>query len=298
VNLGYVCINTSLPNTSPNRRITAKRLKRLPKEEGINILNEKLIQNLKATLKILQFNKENNIKMYRFTSNLVPLSTHVLTREWNYIISGKKLFKQIGNFVKKNNMRVSTHPDHFTVLNSNNKNVVKRAKKDLEYHSKMLNAMELPNAKMVLHIGGVYGNKKSAIKRFKKEFDSLSNDIKNRLIIENDDKSYTATEVLNIAKDLQIPMVLDYHHYNCNNTNDEDIKELIPKIFNTWNETPKIHFSSPKSKNKYRAHADYINKKEFSKFIKLIKQYSNKFDVMLESKMKEDSLLKLRKELK
>ncbi len=109
----------------------------------------------------------------------------------------------MGNYVKKEGMRTSTHPGQYTVLNSNREDIVMRAIDDLEYHSKLLMGMGLDRShKMVLHIGGAYGNKEKSIERFKDNFQRLSDDIKGRLIIENDDKVYNTTEVLEIAEDL------------------------------------------------------------------------------------------------
>ena len=114
-------------------------------------------------------------------------------------------------------------------------------------------------------------------------------------IIENDDKTYTAQETLNLCNELHLPMVLDIHHHNCNNSND-DIYKLIPKIFKTWeNEKlpPKLHFSSPKTGEKDRKHADFINPNDFINFLENIKTFNTDIDIMLECKEKDLALFKL-----
>ena len=299
--LGYACINLSLEDCSPGRRTTVGYLKKLTAEQKEEKLNSLVEENLNNTLYILKFNVKKDIKVYRLSSDIIPLATHDITKDWDYIDKFNDKFKEIGNFIKKNKLRVSMHPGQYTVLNSNKDKVVKNAIKDLEYHSNILQAMELDwSHKMVLHIGGVYGDKASAIKRFKRNFEKLSSDIQNRLIIENDDKSYTATEVLKIAQELKIPMVFDIHHFNCNHAENEKLKELLPDIFATWGQDkPKVHFSSPKSEDKFASHAKNINCNDFNKFIKVVNKWTDlDFNVMLECKNKDKALLKLREELK
>ena len=116
-----------------------------------------------------------------------------------------------------------------------------------------------------------------------------------KIIIENDDKTYTAQETLNLCNELHLPMVLDIHHHNCNNS-DDDIYKLIPKIFQTWkNEKlpPKLHFSSPKTGEKDRKHADFINPNDFVNFLENIKTFNTDIDIMLECKEKDLALFKL-----
>ena len=125
-------------------------------------------------------------------------------------------------------------------------------------------------------------------------------EIASRLIIENDDKTYTAKEVLELCNKLKIPMVLDVHHHNCNNSG-EDLEYMLENIFNTWNKEvlpPKVHFSSPKDFEKDRRHADYINPKEFIEFIEKAKKIDRSFDVMLECKQKDEALYKLVEDIK
>lgn len=120
------------------------------------------------------------------------------------------------------------------------------------------------------------------------------------IVIENDDKIFNVNDCLYISNKLNIPVVLDYHHFICNN-NGELIEDLILDIFKTWkNKTPKIHFSSPKSnlKREFRSHHDYINADTFIEFLNKIKFINQDFDIMLEAKAKDDALYRLVRELK
>ena len=117
------------------------------------------------------------------------------------------------------------------------------------------------------------------------------------VIIENDDKIYNIIDCINISKEINCKIVLDYHHYKCNNDG-EDIKKYLDYIFNTYDEVPKVHFSSPKSKKEYRSHNDYINIKEFVAFLEIIKEYNRDIDIMIEAKMKDDALFRVIRQLK
>ena len=123
--------------------------------------------------------------------------------------------------------------------------------------------------------------------------------MRKRIILENDDKVYSASDVLPICKHLNIPMVLDIHHHWCNNTGDQ-IENLLPDIFSTWDDQvipPKIHLSSPKSEKNNRAHADYVDPNFFYDFLKKAKEINRDFDVMIEAKCKDKALIELMTQL-
>lgn len=153
---------------------------------------------------------------------------------------------------------------------------------------------------MVIHIGGATNGKESALERFINNFMTFPNEIKSKIIIENDDKTYTAQETLDLCNELNLPMVLDVHHHNCNN-NGENIYELIPQIFLTWKNQkipPKLHFSSPKNGEKDRKHSDFINANDFVRFLENIKTFNTDIDIMLECKEKDLALFKLADDIK
>ena len=194
-------------------------------------------------------------------------------------------------------MRISSHPDHFTVLNSLKDEVIQASLKDLEYHDKVFTAMGLDEAKMVMHVGGLYGTKEKSIQRFKDNFRLLPESIRNRLLLENDDKSFGTTDVLGICQELGIPMVVDILHHQCVNQG-EEIGEYLGPIFDTWQGgLPKVHFSSPKSEDKCRAHADNINAWEFYKFLLAAGELGRDFDVMIEAKNKDLAVFNLMRDL-
>jgi len=298
INFGYACISLSVPNCSTAKTVTATNLRKIadPAERLLR-LRRVAQANLTNTVRLLWFNKVHRIKLYRFSSQLVPLATHPLTTGWDYVRDLAGDFRRVGEVVKENGLRVSMHPGQYTVLSSPNPAVVQRGIADLEYHANVLNAMGLgTEAKLVLHVGGAYQGKTQAMERFVANFKRLRQDIQERLVLENDDTTYSAQDVLGLCRRLGIPMVLDVHHWQCLNDG-ESLADLVPAVFATWHDLPpKIHFSSPKSERELRAHADYVNAADFKAFLAIAGNAD--FDVMIEAKAKEKALFKLWEEIR
>ncbi len=296
--LGYVAMTLNLEDCSPSGTVTLVNLNKLTEEKArLFKLRQVTKKNLNNTLRILKYNKALDIQVYRLTSKLVPLATHPITKNWDYISEFKNDFEEIGRFIKENHFRISAHPDHFTLINSSDAKVFEDSIKDLDYHVSLFEAMGLDDYryKLVMHIGGLYKNKQASTERFKENFLKLPERIRMRLILENDDKSYTARDVLDICRDLKVPMVLDIHHHKCIN-NGEGLKDIIPLAFDTWNRQslpPKLHFSSPRSNKDFRSHAEDIDVKDFYTFLSAAKETNCDFDVMLEAKNKDSALIKL-----
>lgn len=301
VRLGYVSIALNLPKTTSSSTVTYTRYSKMKTDkEKINKLKEVTKSNLDALEKILRYNIENEIHFYRITSNLIPLLTHPEV-DFDYKRFFRKDFEYIGNLIKDNNIRVDTHPDQFNVINSTKKDVVESTLRNLKAQAELFYDLNYPYGKMVLHVGSSQGGKEESIDRFINNLKLFPKNITDKLIIENDDKTFTARDVLCLCKQINKPMVLDVHHHICNNEG-EEIGELLPEVFKTWeNEIlpPKIHFSSPREFENDRKHADYINSSDFIKFLEKAKEVCDiDFDVMIEAKQKDLALEKLMKELK
>ena len=302
VRLGYVAISNVLGKkvTSSSSVTFANYKKILSEEKRIEKLKTVTLSNLNDLQEILRYNIKSNIHFYRITSALVPLVTHPEVGYWGHREIFKKDFEYIGRIIKESNMRIDTHPDEFNVINSNNPKVVENTLINLTRQVEWFEDMNYKEGKMVIHIGGATGGKEAALERFIENFNKFPEGIKSRLIIENDDKTYTAKETLELCKILNIPMVLDVHHHNCNN-NGENIEDMLENIFNTWNNEklpPKLHFSSPKDGEIDRKHADFINPYDFINFLESAKKINRDFDMMLECKEKDVALFKLVQDIK
>jgi UV DNA damage endonuclease len=300
INFGYVAISMKLKESSPNKTVTLKNLEKVDKSQWNGRVEALSKLNIENSIRILRYNNAYGVKLYRFTSKLVPFATHEAFKDWDWRTILKDDFAALGKAVKETGVRVSTHPDHFTLLNSPKKEVLESSIKDLEHHCSMFELMGLGSEyKMVLHVGGMYKNKAESIKRFYEGFSQLDERIKKRLILENDDKIYNVKDVLHICNTIKIPMVLDVHHDMCNPSGIE-LKNLTGEIFSTWKDEkypPKIHVSSPKSEKEIRSHHEFINSEEFINFTKDVKGKVGDFDIMIEAKNKDLAVFKLMEDL-
>ena len=294
IRLGYVALPVTLDITA-SKTITLTNYKKLGKKRGEEKREKIFLENLENLLVILKYNQKNNIHFYRLTSHLVPLLTYKDSYN-NILTKHKDKLREIANYIKNNNMRVDIHPDQFNVLNSNNPSVVEATISNLNYYNDLMNKLGL-NTNIILHVGSSFGGKKESMNRFIENFNKLNLPIKRKIAIENDDKVFNIRNVLFLAKTINVPVVLDYHHFLVNRNN-EKIEDFILDIFSTWKTTPKIHFSSPKNKKEKRSHHDYIDSDTFINFIERIKFCDISFDVMIEAKKKDEALFRLIRELK
>lgn len=286
MSIGYACKTIGVPNTDMRSCIIK------------NASNEKLTElirhNINSLNNMIDYNIENNIKLFRISSDLVPFGSSEINKiKWWEIFSEELLL--IGQKIKISNMRVSVHPGQYTVLNSNNNNVVLKAVEELYYHTKILDSLGLDfKHKVVLHIGGAYDNKKLSIERFIENYHVLDEKIKNRLVIENDDKIYNIEEVLDIGIKLKVPVIFDNLH-NQLNLSEQKMSEIywIELCRSTWKEkdgNQKIHYSQQAEQKKKGSHSDFISINKFMTFYEMLDR--NDIDIMLEVKDKNLSCIK------
>lgn len=292
VRLGYVALSKALDDVTTSSTITYTNY--INKNYNTSKLLEITKNNLDSLYEIIKYNVKNNFHFYRLTSKLVPLATHDKV-DFDYITPLLDEYKKIGKLINDNNIRVDTHPDQYAVLNSMDSKIVKNTVEILEYHYKIMDALGIKDKLIILHVGSSACGKKASITRFINNFNKLPDHIKKCIAVENDDKVYNIKDVLELCHKINVPMVLDYHHFICNNEK-EDINDYLKEIIDTWDgKLPKMHFSSPKSKLKkeFRSHSDYINKECFIKFINILKKQDKDIDIMLEAKAKDDAISRL-----
>lgn len=287
--LGYACISNCVKETCSSPYTYSEYLEK----RNLDKLDSVIVSNLEGLEKTIIYNIKNNIHFYRMSSKIIPLATKDDV-DFDYIDRYKDIYERIGKIINENKMRVDFHPDQFCVLNSTKKEVLENGIKILEYHYNLLDALNIKDKVLVVHIGsGVFG-KDNSMKRFINTFRKLPKYLKDVIVIENDDKLFNVSDVTRISDVLDVPIVLDYHHYKCNKS-DVDIE----KIFDSWKGmTPKIHFSSPRNSRDFRSHSEYIDSDDFIEFIEKIKEYNIDVDVMIEAKGKDDAMFKLIREIK
>lgn len=284
--IGYACLTVDVEGTT----IQTCRLVSATHDRMAALVS----QNLDALNRILAYNRANHIRMFRLSSDIIPFGSNKAVRfPWQTLYA--ETLEAFGKKAKQYDIRLSMHPGQYTVLNSAHPHVVENAIRDLAYHCDVLDAMGM-NAtnKIILHIGGIYGDKPAAIERFKSNYVMLEDRIKARLIIENDDKCYTAEEVLAIGQELKIPVVFDnLHHAIHPSSVSQSITEWIAACAKTWRKkdgTQKIHYSQQAQGKRAGSHSETIDVPTFLRFYKTLPTAD--LDIMLEVKDKNVSALK------
>jgi UV DNA damage endonuclease len=299
IRFGYVANAVGLWDASPSKTLTFTRYSTLPEDERMEQLKSLTALNLQHTKRILYYNIAHEIEVYRFSSSLVPLATHPEVM-WDFLTPFKREWKEIGDLIKHYKLRVSFHPNHFTLFTSPREEVTINAVISMEYHFKMLKAMNALNTGLInIHIGGAYGDKNKSLDRFHQNLKKLPQKIKKHMTLENDDKTYDILETLTACEKENIPMVFDYHHYVAN-SGEIDLPPYLHRIFKTWSNTdivPKVHISSPKSDQAFRSHADFISLDFVLPFLKMAKELNQDFDIMIEAKQKNLAMLQLVEEI-
>ena len=300
INLGYACINTKLSGLPKSKRITTNRtmIKRTFQQKGIKYASELALANVRDLKKIIQWNEDHNIKFYRMSSEMFPWASEYNIEDLPDFEKIARIMGEAGDLANKYGQRLTTHPGPFNKLASPKEKVVLATITDLEIHGKMMDLLKQPRspwAKINIHVGAAYGDKPMALGNFNRNFERLSDAVKTRLTVENDDKKslYSTKELYEeVYQKIGTPIVFDYHHHKfC----DGDLREqdALALALSTWGQTkPVVHYSQSRCKehndNKIRenAHSDsYWTPFNPHGFI---------FDCMLEAKHKEQALFKMR----
>lgn len=302
VRLGYVAMSMELKNASPSKTMTFAQFEKIPdRDAALRKLERIALINLENTLRLLKHNAASDIHFYRLTSRLIPLANHEELLDWDYMKPLRTALREIGNFSRKHGMRLDFHPDHFVLINSMEKGILKNSITTLKLHYLLLKAMGIaPTHRCVMHVGGNYKETEKSLERFVDNWMVVPRAIQPMIMLENDDKSFTLEDTLYLCEKLGIPLVFDYHHHLAHHKNPNWVKHW-ERVVGTWMHSPlpiKMHISSPKSDQAFRHHSDYVDIKMFFNFLKEIKGSVPQIDCMIEAKRKDEALFKLIKKIK
>lgn len=292
--MGYCCICLSLDKegVTTNRGMVKKTFLR----EGLKYVSELALKNTSDLIRIIKFNAENSIKMYRISSDMFPWMSEYEIDDLPNIKEILNNLEEAGRIAKQAGQRLSFHPSHFCVIASLNPEVVVKSVKELRQHAEIMDKMGLERSHKYpinIHINTTKPSKEESAERFIEEYNKLPDTVKSRLVLENDDKKsqFTPTDLYTlIYKRIGVPITYDYLHHKCN-PDELSEKEALELCISTWPENiPALtHFSDSRklfedSSVKDVAHSDWIWSK--------IETYGKVFDIELEVKMKDLALLK------
>jgi UV DNA damage endonuclease len=256
---------------------------------------------------------EVDIRLYRMASSLAPYATHPDHPQFHgQVDECAAELAELGAEARRLRLRLSFHPSQFIVLNAPGKDLASRSAADIEIQAAILEAMGLGDeAVVVLHVGGVYGDRAAARERFARNFERLSPVAQRRLGLENDDGRFDVQDVLWLHQRIGVRAILDAHHHLCYNLSGMEMAEAARACLATWqgwDGRPKVHFSSPRtdwgfrygSEEKARrpnwsSHAEFADPFAFVAFYRHIVDLAP--DVILEAKAKDVAVSQLRDDL-
>jgi UV DNA damage endonuclease len=268
----------------------------------------------------LDYLDKHNIRMYRMSSDLAPYATHPDMPQFHSMVRDSDAeLRAFGAKARRLGMRLSFHPSQYVVLNSPDPVLVEKSIWDLSSQAEMLDRMELgPEAVMVIHVGGTYGDRPAANARWVDTWNNkLPEHVKRRLVLEHDDLRFSVSDILWIHERTGVRLIFDHQHFWCLNPDGLAMRDALERVLRSWpdGQRPKVHFSSPRTemrelKRKEKGtrklktvlvapvntgHADFCNPFEFITFMRIAEGLE--FDVMLEAKVKDLALIRLRPDL-
>ena len=286
---GLCCISLSLQECDPPVKfntMTFKRFSSLPRSEALEILGDRILNNLQTTNETIKFCGENNW-VYRVSSDLFPLVTYDEANVSLEDLPNHDLiqdeFDNIEQTIKDTGVRVSAHPSEYNSLASLSDKVVEKTITELNFYSSFFDRIGLPadhRAPMNFHIHSNNGTREEIAQRFYNNFKKLDENCQKRITIECDDKinCWSVKQLTDIFHPItNIPICFDYLHHKCHPDNLSE-QEAINRCYNTWNTRPLFHYSESREGNNPRAHAEYA--------IGVINTYGLEFDLDFELKAK------------
>jgi UV DNA damage endonuclease len=292
---GVCCIVLSLEEQEPPlkfKTITYKRFSSLPREEALVKLGDVILNNLVVTREAIKYCSNRDLN-YRISSSIFPLLTYdkaeVTLDQLPNISDINKEINNVRSQVETSGVRLSTHPDQFNVLASKNAETVDRTVAELNFYGDFMTHIGCPlshEAPINIHVGNAQDQDWWGISdRFNENFLKLSDNVKSRLVLENDDKPncWSVMKLLMyLHLPLNVPITFDYLHHACHPDKLSEEKAFDISYY-TWGKIkPLFHYSeqAPDQTNP-RKHADYA--------ISEPNTYGKHVDLDYEFKMKEKS---------
>lgn len=327
IRYGYACINMQLSEN--NIRTGRTMIDRKFKLGGLQLASDISLANAKDLVTIFRWNEKNGIRLFRLGSELFPRWNHYRLEDLPGIDEIVRHLRIAGDYARAHGHRITTHPGPFNILGSPDAKVVDNSIVSLERHSELFDYMGYTPSydnKINIHIGATYNDKPGTIARWLQNYDRLSDALKQRLVVENDDKAsmYSVRDLYTMVySEIAIPITFDYWHHTFN-TGDLSEQEAFFMARETWQRhgiTQCTHYSESRRREQQRLIENICTKhnialddlpkwptfnKMYAEFTKVkeqahadyILQLPNTYgvddlDIMVEAKAKEQALKKI-----
>ena len=285
IRYGFACKTVGLPGAAQS----SLTLSRASRDNLLSVSRN----NLGALETMLHYCHRQSLALMRVSSDIIPLASHEAVHfDWQTELRSE--LESLAALAHQSGVRLSMHPGQYTVLNSPRPDVVRKAVADLAYHAAFLDALQAgPECRIILHLGGGYGDRESALQRLRSNLAALPASILQRLALENDERIYTIEDVLAVCRDFDLPAVFDIFHHELNPPPHGDTQYWLDRAGETWNSRSgrqKIHYSQQLAGGKPGMHSLAIAMHPFMQLHGLLEERAR--DVMLEVKDKNLSAIK------
>lgn len=229
-----------------------------------SFIREVYINNINELLRVVPKLVKSNLKLFRMSSGLFSLAEYnqdILNNDEQVSL----LLGKLGKAFTDAGIRVSTHPDQFVVLSSDNPVTVTNAIKELSHHAWVFDKMDLPLSPYAAI--NIHGGKSDRLDQLIQVVRNLPDNVRSRLTFENDESAYNLVDLLKVNSVTGIPVVWDSHHHTFNDSN-LSLDDAFGLAVYTWNKSgikPLQHLSNttPGLENgsftERRKHSDYIH---------------------------------------
>ena len=298
VQLGLCCINNGLREQRPPVFCSRSCILKTIETKGLDVLRARIRDNCLDLIKLIQWNAQNGIRVFRISSDLCPHKSNPKAPDYDLDFV-QPLLDRAGQLARRYKQRLTFHPGQYNVVGTPHEETFQKTCLDLAYHAELLDRMGCDqDSVMVVHGGGMYGDKPATIKRWIANYQRLPSAVRRRLVLENCEKCFHIEDCLEVSRATGIPVVFDTHHYECYNLMHpaqspplQAPEHYIPAILESWNKRsikPKFHVSEQDPDGKTGKHSFLIQ--TLPSYLLNLPQ---PIDIMIEAKGKEEAIYHL-----
>jgi UV DNA damage endonuclease len=264
---------------------------------GLDKILELYKTNLETTSNIVNYCINNDMRFYRF-GDIFPFINHDILKSFKHLEQFDNEIYELGKLITTNDLRISVHSSPYCILSSAKNGIVEKSVRELKLWTDFLNLLGLrDDNRIVVHVGSSEGGKDAGKRRFVDVYNKLDPSIQKRIILENDDKTYSFSDVYEISSKTGIPIVIDIFHHRVHNPDKIDEIQALERSLKTWpiGQVPEIHFSCQDPLKHAGGHSASIDLDMIFAFLDDTKNL--KFDIMLEVKDTNRSVEEINKEI-
>lgn len=240
------------------RTITRTQLHKFTRPEQRKILGELYRDNAERLGRGFAFCKDHGITLFRMSSDLFPFSDTALGVSVLRTMTDD--LAELGRSAA--GLRLVMHPDQYVVLSSDRPEVVENARRVLEMHALVLDLLGQPRSPWAALI--IHGGKGDRSAQLAAQVRLLPEEVRSRLVLENDERAYSADEILKVCRECEVPMVFDAHHHVIHDDlpsyEDPSLAAMLKKAARTWPDPQwqLTHISNGRGGFSDMSHSDYI----------------------------------------